>query len=224
MIVMLRCYSEKLCRKGLLERGLRSGLLIRNFKSIENEFMTSLACYEEDPGLLLTSLVKAKNESVSKELTLLKSSLENLKTTIGNLRIEVKSKVEKRIYEKWTEHVNAQSTKFTQVFSKSNDFHYKVAEEENKEMSNLYYNISHFATNTTFPYEENIKKKRQIEAEAEELNEMFSDETNPFDVGTFENQKEKQGVDGTSKAAVKRTPLATIIENPRAVAKKSRWD
>lgn len=39
MLVSMRNYTDKKCRKGLLERGLRAGLLIGEFKKLENDFM-----------------------------------------------------------------------------------------------------------------------------------------------------------------------------------------
>lgn len=82
--------------------------------------------------------------------------------TIGNIRLEAKMKIERTLYEKWTKHINEQSTKFMVMFSKSNDLHYKNAETSNMELDNIFYNADFFKKNTSIPYDRamNLKRKK----------------------------------------------------------------
>lgn len=220
-MVHLRSYNEKLSRKGLLERGLKTGKLIGDFKAIENGLMKSLARHEDDNDYLMRNSIAAKTEAVNNELNVLKNALKNLDTTIGILRIEVKSIVDRSTYEKWTKHVNEQSTKFNKMFSKSNEFYYKIAEETNNEMTNVYYNINYFANKSLIPYEENIKKKKEIEKETEEIRMIFAKDTDGMTLDS-EPPTEKRKCE---KAVYKnRPPLAEVQENSIHLVKKTRWN
>lgn len=167
-LVLMKSYCEKLCRKGLLERGLRNGILIGEFREIEKEYMKKMAKCESDHGILLTEMMNEKAATVNKELSMLIKTIKNLDISIGNVRMEAVKVFARPIFEKWTKHVDEQLKKFSEMYSKSNEWLYKYAETTTKGMSNVFFNVNEFKTGTSIPYgkeKESQRKKNDKEME-----------------------------------------------------------
>ena len=101
-----------------------------------------------------------KLEATNNEIGKIEQELKCMNKTIGNLRIKMKSMVNKEFYEKWTEYINGLGNKFTEMFSAENEELFKKAEKDaviktpnhspeskNIAMENILHRIYSFAKN-----------------------------------------------------------------------------
>lgn len=64
LVIHLKGFNQRLCRKGLLERGISVGKWFGNFKSLENELMKKAAVPNSNVEDLLLELKKQKSNIV----------------------------------------------------------------------------------------------------------------------------------------------------------------
>lgn len=116
--------------------------MIGEFKILEREFFKMLA----EPGINIdiekVNFNKLNLESMNKEIEKTQKEIKFLDKTIGNYRIQIKSKTEKSFYEKWTELINGLKNKFTEMFSAENDEIFKSTLTR-KEKENILFGFSH---------------------------------------------------------------------------------
>lgn len=117
MLIYAKGYYYKLCRKGLLERGISVGKCFGNFKDLENEYMSKFSFPNANVHELLSEFKKLKAESVKKEIMKLKFEMENLGRTISNKKAEIQKKTDEFTYRKWSQYINEASLKFKKLFS-----------------------------------------------------------------------------------------------------------
>lgn len=141
VLVYLKGYNYKLCRKGLLERGIGVGKSFGEFKNIENEFMKRAAMPNEKIDNLLTELKERKSEFVEKELRQLKNAMEALKKTIENAKKEVQSKISVYSYGKWLEQINGSSMRLKKLFSDEFNSLYNHLYKKDKKFEETLMNI-----------------------------------------------------------------------------------
>lgn len=185
-ITHIREFNAKFCRLKLLRNGLEDGLLIGDFKHLENGFFRKLMEPGVDQNNMSSDFNKLKTDAVNKEIENLVRDLENMERNIGNLRKEVKSKAENEFYEKWTMFVNGLNFKFKDIYSAENDDRFKLNMSEkninakkNKELVNIFHRIHAFANNVFKPYAAAVLQKQIIDVtigfKQEELKAIFND-------------------------------------------------
>lgn len=154
-------YNMRLFRKGILERGLESGIMIGNFKKLDNSYMKQVFTSTSDNAVFLADLVSRKTDDMKNELKRLKIEMDALGKTMGNVTLEVKSKTSKKIYEKWTEAINGTAIKFQKLFSKNNEVVYKMSENYEKTFSSIMNDIERKYRNICELYQNNKKRKER---------------------------------------------------------------
>lgn len=186
VLIHLKENNAKMCRIGLLRRGLKAGIPIGSFKVLENQTFRKLAESNTNSDFegTMAGITKLKLAANNQEIEKIQKELECLSKTIGNFRVQMKSMVNKAYYEKWTAHVNDIGHKLTEMFSAENENLFKLAEKEagskdlnkaqdskNKKMENIFHRIYSFANNFTTPYIEDVELKLLFQ----------NDDSNPFE-------------------------------------------
>lgn len=138
----LKEYNYKLCRKGLLERGLGMNIYIGEFKALENDFMkTSLL--NNDNEDLLSKLNEAKRKSVKTEVEKLEKSLEMINRTVRSIKEDVKSRVNEETYGVWLKRMDLMSVRFKSWYSNINNDQYDHWYKLSKKTINMWKNVSY---------------------------------------------------------------------------------
>lgn len=129
-LMHMKAFNYKLCRKGLLERGVSMKLFIGNFTNLGNDFLKNslISGKNED---LLNKLNEEKEKVMNKEIRNLNLALQSLDITINTIRKEVQVGVSGEIYNGWLKRINMISTRFKTMYSNINNDYY-----------NHFYNIS----------------------------------------------------------------------------------
>jgi len=117
IVIHLKGLNQRLCRKGLLERGISVGKWFGNFKSLENELMKKAAVQNGNVEELLLELQKQKSKIVYDELNRLKRELRFLNKSITRIKQNVLIKAGGGIYCKWMYYINEFSADFVKMYS-----------------------------------------------------------------------------------------------------------
>lgn len=143
ILLHIKEHSWKLCRKGLLERGLKDDVMVGSFKQLENEFMKRVAEPEINYDDVVADLKEKKTKCMNTELLQLKTQLCGLDITIGNIRKDIASKIkEKTLVEKWTKRINESTKNFTKMFSKNNDLMFTMSKNHENTMRDIMYELN----------------------------------------------------------------------------------
>lgn len=120
-LVHLKSYNYKLCRKGLLERGMQMKIYFGDFSLLEDRFLkdsfNQYSCRED----LKKKLEEKKALIVQKELGKLKTALVALDRTISNIKRDVQSLVKEETYNAWLKRVTVISNRFKCQYSEINN-------------------------------------------------------------------------------------------------------
>ncbi len=119
LMVYLRNYNFKLCRKGLLERARNMNLLVGDFSEVENTFIKEVSGsndlnYKMKIWAVFKANMSAKMES---ELGKLKIQIKSLGLTINNVKDMVRLGTSEDFYSKWIKKINGVATRFKQKYS-----------------------------------------------------------------------------------------------------------
>lgn len=118
MLVYLRQYNHKLCRKRLLERGKNVGNWFGDFKDLENQYLNKLMSLPNaNADELISDLKKQKADMVTMEINKLKCQITNLTKTIKNRKFSQQQKMEEISYVNWSIFIHESSKKFKIHFS-----------------------------------------------------------------------------------------------------------
>lgn len=138
VLIHLKEYNYKLCRKGLLRRVEKLEITVGDFKRIENGFLEKSVRRKEihiTPTEMMKELNNEKLNTMGKEINILESALKGLLKTIGNIKNDVKSRVSGRIFDMWSNRVDNIEKRFKKLYSDmNNDFYnyvYKTLSYEN---------------------------------------------------------------------------------------------
>ena len=173
---------------------------IGDFKKLENEFLRKLVEPGVDFRTTVTEFKNLKIESMKKEIAKITTELKCISKTIGNLRLEVKSKTGKTFYENWTTHVNGLNYKFNEMFTAENETLFKaitsgkdmISRKEgqylntskDKDLENILFRMNSFANNILQPYAAVKLQEEKIDEligfKQEELKAIFMDEDDFF--------------------------------------------
>lgn len=134
IIIHLKEYNFKLCRKGLLERAKGMKISFGEFKKIENMYLDKslrLATDEEGQKVLLKEVKGEKMNGMDKEIDALSTALRTIQRTIDNIKNDVNSRTSGRIYDMWWNRINNISKQFKSLYSDMNnglyDYTYKMS-------------------------------------------------------------------------------------------------
>lgn len=145
-------FNEKSYRKTLLERAINGNKNISQFNKLENEYMKLSSNPVDGHDELLIDMKKQNLEMMKKEKNELETKLKNLDRTIGNLRLEVKSKTSTLIYNKWSLAIHESTKKMKEMFIKNNEDLYKVAMNREKTMDIVMKDIHRISKNMVSQY------------------------------------------------------------------------
>lgn len=182
MLVYLKGYNYKLCRKGLLERGLSVGKSFGNFKNIENEYLSKIPMQntngvkENTNGVkeIISELKKRKLDETKKEIRKLEIELQNLDKTIKNKKKEIRQKTDDFTYIKWSQFINDSGLKFKILFSdECNDLYNHLYQNDGKLEKKTLLNI---ASNIGNINNEIIIEKMKKDLQKEFLNPNIEDD------------------------------------------------
>lgn len=148
MLLHMKEYFWKSCRKGLIKRGLDSGIMIGSFKRLENEFMNRIL--EKGYDELMTEFKQKKLNEMNLELQLLDRQLYGLNITIGNIRKDVASKFEKDLVAKWSIRMKASSNRFMKTFSNNNDLSYTAYKKYEETMRDTMYELNFISRSDSY--------------------------------------------------------------------------
>lgn len=129
-------YNSRRCRKGLLERGLKCNVAIGSFKNLNNQLIKNYTNGKIDTDALTGKYKECTVEAMKNELNDLKADMTALDKTIGNLRMEAKSKLDAVSYENWKKIIHEASVDYTKLFSESNDSLFLLAQKEETGLTN----------------------------------------------------------------------------------------
>ncbi len=162
MTVYLKAYNSKLCRKGLLERGLSVGKFMSEFKELETEFLRKAAQRNSNVQELVKEIKKEKSVSILNELKILKRGMEGLTKTMENVKKEVKSMTDGASLQKWAKHTDDIAKKFKIFYSaEANnlyDHFYKMDGKFEQLISEIERDTKLIKRNVSTPFS---KKKRE---------------------------------------------------------------
>lgn len=136
-------YNHKLCKKGLLERGLKVNLYIGEFKALENEFLKNSIMSNANSQDLKENMKNEKEKSVQNEIKKLTAALTALERTICSIKKDVKSRVSDETYGIWLNRMNSVSMRFKSMFSDINNDMYNHWYRMSKKIANVWDNIAY---------------------------------------------------------------------------------
>ena len=158
ILVHMRAYNYKLCRKGLLQRAENMNLTIGEFKNEENCVFNDIfnTTAKNDP---LMNLKEKKMKIMKDEIKSLDSAIKTLDITIKNVKNDIKSRVSDKIYDMWLNRVNDISKRFKKLYSDSNNdqynHFYKDASNQNTAWSHIIENAGWIENNICSTFREN---------------------------------------------------------------------
>lgn len=116
ILVHAKAYNQKLCKKGLLERGLKMKIYFGDFTLLEDQFIKTN--FNPDNGENpLNEFNEKKSLIVQKEIKKLKAALLALDKTINGIKQEVNSLIKEETYNAWLRRVTAISNRFKCLYS-----------------------------------------------------------------------------------------------------------
>lgn len=140
VLLHLKEYNFKLCRKGILERAIEMKIDIGEFKNAENVFLKNMFNASDDADMF-EKFNEDKRKQIDIEINKLKVALTALDKTIVNIKNDVKSKIDKRIYGEWLNRIECMSKRFKILYSDVNNnlynHFYKLSCERNATWNNL---------------------------------------------------------------------------------------
>lgn len=141
VVIYLKEYNFKLCRKGLLERGLEMKISFGEFKTIEQEFLKR--SLQNEGNISTEELFKEKEKSMQKEIKILENALVGLSHTINSVKSDVKSRINKENYGVWLRRITKISDRFKGLYSEINNDQYNHGYKMSKKYGNAWNNILH---------------------------------------------------------------------------------
>lgn len=113
-------YNYKLCRKGLLERGLSVGKMFDDFNNLENNFLKKKPISKEHRRIII-GIEQLQDRISEQRIATNKERIRTLDKSIMNLKSLVGLKMNESSYEKWLKQINESSMKFRTLFSNENN-------------------------------------------------------------------------------------------------------
>lgn len=146
MLVYLKSFNFKLCRKGLMERCRNMGILVGDVA--ENEFLKKLACSSDDFEYTSKCLIELNSNKLSKmhaEIVKLKIQINHLSITIRNTKRTVQLSMNEENYTRWLIEINELSKKMKQKYSNEcnslYDHLFRMQKSYANDWTNIAYNI-----------------------------------------------------------------------------------
>lgn len=180
IVSCLKEYNVKLCRKGLLERGLKMKLYIGDFKNLENKFLKeTFNPNGNGNGTELKIKLNGEKEAlVLENINKLKTALKALDKTISTLKGEIKSLIRKVNYDAWVNRVDLISSRFKSLYSDLNNDLYNHLYKMSTKIDTVWNNVSTDSEwiigNICNSYTD--VKELVTDFEEDDLNGLFSEE------------------------------------------------
>lgn len=162
VLMHLKSYNFKLCKKGLLERAVNMKIPAGEFDKSENEFFKNILKLNavDEP---LNRLGDDKKELMTKEIKKIEVTLEALNKTIKNIYVDVKSRMNEISYDMWINRVKSVSNKFKKLYSDTNNslynHFYKMSWIENNAWMNILSDVEWLKVNVLAKCEGGICKE-----------------------------------------------------------------
>lgn len=158
ILVHMRAYNYKLCRKGLLQRAENMNVTIGEFKNEENSVFNDIF-NTMGKNYPLINLKESKMKIMKNEIKSLDVAIKALGITIMNMKNDIKSRISDKIYDMWLNRVNDISKRFKKLYSDSNNdlynHFYKDASTQNAAWSYVIENSEWIENNICVMYKEN---------------------------------------------------------------------
>lgn len=116
--------------------------MIGDFKTLDNEIIKEFSGTVANKEESLNAYAKRKEDSMKKELAYVISTLGNLDKTIGNLRLDVKSRMDSLSYSNWTKLMDDTYKEFMCMYSARNEDIYQAARKEEQKMNAILTSIN----------------------------------------------------------------------------------
>lgn len=115
IVLHLKEYNYKLCRKGLYRRLLDINITFGDFKTIEKEFLGNSMNSQMEKQV--EKLYEQKLSTMEKELKRTETSLDAIQKTINNIKLDIKSKTNDRGFTMWLKRIEGISKRFKIMYS-----------------------------------------------------------------------------------------------------------
>lgn len=225
VVSCMKEYNAKLCRKGLLERGIGNKLYIGDFKNLENKFLKEI--YNPKSNGNGTKLNGEKEAHVKKEIEKLKTAIKALDNTICTLKNEVSSLIKKEVYDAWLKRIMIISSRFKSMYSDVNnnlyDHLYKVSTKTDQVWNNISTDSKWITDNICNAY---MDVKEVIDDfDENDLNGLFEEEkgreVNNI-VGNTNERKRKSELNESCKEKVRKRESSVKDKNSIKGAKRNK--
>lgn len=182
ILIHLREYNYKLCRKGLLERIRGMKVIYSESKTVENLIIgKSLQCVKgaTHRNDMIDGIHNEELKGMTSETERLATAIKSLQKTIVNIRDEVKSRINGRIYNMWWNRVDNISQCWKKTYS-----------DINNELYNHLYKVSRIQLNGWNSIIRNIGWiEENVFVEIDDISELIEgfeegDLSNLFSTGT----------------------------------------
>lgn len=104
VLIHLKSFNYKLCRKGLLRRIESLNISAGDFNKIENNFLGK-SLQPKKNGLIKKQVMNEfndkKRKAITDEISIIESALSGLKKSVGRIKADVKSRVDSRVFSIW---------------------------------------------------------------------------------------------------------------------------
>lgn len=146
--------NYKLCRKGLLQRVEKLRITIGDFKRIENNVLGKSVENKVKNNTQKQEMEEFNNDklvAMKKEIEILESAVKGLTKTVNNIKSDVKSRVNNRVFDMWCNRVDNVAKRFKKLYSDMNnnfyDYVYKTFSLENDSWYNVINDVNWIKTN-----------------------------------------------------------------------------
>lgn len=124
---------NKLCKKGLLERGIQMKVYFGDFQNLEDKLLKDMFDSKMSEKDRLIIFNKERTIYVEKDIGKLKMALNSLHKTINNIKEGVRSLTNKETYDAWINRINMISNRFKCFYSETNNdlynHHFKMSKK-----------------------------------------------------------------------------------------------
>lgn len=124
LLIHLKQYNQKLCRKGLLVRVREMKISCNGSITVENAIVEKALQISTDvkiPKMMVTEISEMNLVDLDKEIGILNSRITSLDKTIVNIKTDVKSRIDDCIYNMWLNRINNIAGRWKKLYSDMNN-------------------------------------------------------------------------------------------------------
>lgn len=135
-----------MCRKGMLERGKKAGLLMGNFANLENDFLRKATDEDNKDTNCLVEFKMNMSSAMDREIKNLESQMKSLEITIKNRKESIRIGISEGCFVEWSTKINLISTRFKQKYSNEfnamYDYYFRLNKFYGKDWDNFNHDIN----------------------------------------------------------------------------------